>query len=82
MCVWVWVLTLPCHSPLGSVVCAFGVGFFLHPYNAGRGVWLSVIVFRQYPFIPGPGLGCVCLGTGFGFALPIVAEVCGVCVLV
>ena len=31
-----------------------------------------------YPAIPGQGLWCVWWGTGFGFAPPIVAGVCGV----
>ena len=36
--------------------------------------------FRGNPANPGWGLGCVCLGTGFGFAPPTLAGVCGVCV--
>ena len=35
--------------------------------------------FRSNPATPGLGLRCVCLGTGFGFAPPFSAGVCGVC---
>ena len=31
------------------------------------------------PANPGSALGCVCLGTGLGFAPPFLAGVCGVC---
>ena len=48
--------------------------------------WLGIVVrafgfgFRGNPASPGWGLGCVCLGMGFGCAPPIFAGVCGACV--
>ena len=42
-----------------------------------RVLWFGV---PGNPAIPGWGLGCVCLGTGFGFALPVLAGVCSSCV--
>ena len=35
--------------------------------------------FRGNPANPGWGLGWVCFGTGFGFGLPFLARVCGLC---
>ena len=57
------------------------------PQCPGYGHWVSyccvVLVFgfgfRANPANPGWGLGCVCLGTGFGFAPLFLAGVCGVC---
>ena len=51
-------------------------------------VWVRVSAlprhswFRGNPAISGWGLGRVRLGTGFGFAPPILAGVCGACVRV
>ena len=54
----------PCHSWLGCAVwvCVFGLGFRLRPATPGWGV----------------RCGCVCLGSGFGCAPPLLAGVCGV----
>ena len=57
------------------------------PECPGYGHWISCCCvalmfwfgFRGDPAFPRPGLGWVCLGTGFGFAPPFLAGVCGVC---
>ena len=80
---------LPRHSRLGCAVwaCVFGLGLWLRPTFSGWGVGVCVFVcaLRLYPATPGCGLwcGCVCLGSGFVCALPLLAGVFGcVCVLV
>ena len=67
-CVWVWVV--------------LGFGFQLRLATPGRGdgsVCVFVCVLRLYPATPGWGVrcGCVCLGSGFGCAPPLLAEVLG-----
>ena len=64
-----------------------GLGFGLHPTILGWGFGACVVVcaLRLYPAVPGSGVrcGCVCLGSGFGCAPPLLAEVLGcVCVCV
>ena len=58
------------------------------PQCPGYGHWASyccaALVFGSgfcgHPANVGCGLGCLCLGTGFDFAPPILAGVCGMCV--
>ena len=67
-CGWAWVSAAPRHSWLGF-----------------WGVCLFACVLRLYPSTPGWGVrcGCVCLGSRFGCAEPILAGVLGpVCVCV
>ena len=53
-----------CHSWLGCAVCVcvFGLGFLVRPTTPGWAV----------------RCGCVCSGSGFGCAPPLLAGVCGV----
>ena len=88
-CVWARVRAplAPRHSWLGCAVwlCVFGLGFRLRPPTPGWGVGvcLFVCVLCLHPATPGTGArcGCVCLGSGFGCAPPLLAGVCvvGVC---
>ena len=71
------------HSRLGCAawVCAFGLGFQLRPATAGWGFWgvcVLVCVLRLYPATPGWDVrcGCVCFGSGFGCAPPLLAGAC------
>ena len=67
-CAWAWVSSAPRHSWLGC-----------------WGVFLFVGALCLYPATPGWGVrcGCVCLGSGFGCAPPLLAGVLGcVCVCV
>ena len=70
----------PSHSWHGCAVwvCVFGLGFWLRPATPGWGVW-AVCVLRLHPATPGTGArcGCVCLGSGFGCAPPLLAGVLG-----
>ena len=58
-----------------------GLGFGLHPSILGWGFGACVVVcaLRLYPAVPGLGVrcGCVCLGSGFSCAPPLLAEVVG-----
>ena len=68
VCAWDWVSPAPRHSWLGS-----------------WGVCVLVCELRLYPATPGWGVrfGCVCLGSGFGRAPPLLVRVLGfVCVCV
>ena len=66
-CVWARVSAAPRHSWLGCRgVCVFVSALCLCPATAGWGV-------RR---------GCVCLGSGFGRAPPLLAGVLGMCVFV
>ena len=73
----------PRHSWLGCAVwgCVFGLGFRLRPATPGWGVRVCVFVcvLPLYPATPGWGVrcGCVCLGSGFGCAPPLLAGVLG-----
>ena len=66
VCGWVWVPAAPRHSWLGC-----------------RAVCVLLRALCLYPATPGTGArcGCVCLGSGFGCAPPLLAGVCfvGVC---
>ena len=61
-----------------------GYGFCCQPANPGWGVQMCffVCVLCPYPSHSGWSLRCVCSGTGFGFAPPMLAWVSGVCVWV
>ena len=89
VCVCVSAPLVPRHSWLGCAawVCVFGLRFPLRPAALGWGVGVCVCVCppRLYPATPGWGgqCGCVCLGSGFGCAPPLLAGVLGcVCVCV
>ena len=73
-------------------VCVFGLGFRLRPATSGWGVGLCVCScvrsactqpllarVRGDPATPGTGArcGCVCLGSGFGCAPPLLAGLLG-----
>ena len=62
VCSWALVLAAHCHSWLGC-----------------WGVCVLVCALRLYPAIPGSGVwcGCVCSGSGFGCAPPLLAGVLG-----
>ena len=68
VCAWARVSAAPCHSWLGcSGVCVFECALCLYPATPGWGVQCR----------------CVCLGSGFGCALPLLARVLGwMCVCV
>ena len=70
-----------CTPPLLAGVCVLGLGFWLHPATPGWGVGVCVFVcaLRLYPATPGWGMrcGCVCLGSGFACAPPLLAGVSG-----
>ena len=61
-CGWAWVSAAPRHSWLGC-----------------WGVCVFACALRLYPATPGWGVrcGCVCLGSGFGCAPPLLAGVLG-----
>ena len=87
VCACVCAPLVPRHSWLGCAVwvCVLGLGFRLHPATPGWGVGvLCVLVCALclYPATPGWGVrfGHVCLGSGFGWAPPLLAGVVGVCV--
>ena len=81
-----------CTPPLLAGVCGVGVCAWARVSAAPRhsllgcwGVCVFVCPLRLYPAIPGWGVwcGCVCLGSGFGCAPPLLAGVMGwVCVFV
>ena len=81
-----------CTPPLLAGVCDVGVGVWArvppapgHSWLGRWGVCVFVCVLRLYPGTPGWGVrcGCVCLGSGFGCAPPLLAGVLGcVCVCV
>ena len=80
---------VPRHSWLGFAVwaCVNGLGFWRHPATPGWGDGVCVFVcgLRLYPATPGWGVRCrcVCLGSGFGCAPPLLPGVFGfVCVCV
>ena len=76
----------PCTLPLLAGVCGVG-GYAWAPLSsAPRHSWLGcwdmcvlVCALRLYPATPGWGVrcGCVCLGSGFGCAPPVLAEALG-----
>ena len=82
-CAGVRAAPVPRHSWLGCAawVCVFGLGFRLRPATPGWGVGVCVLVCVHplYPATPGWAVrrGCVCLGSGFGCAPPLLAGVLG-----
>ena len=89
VCVCLWARPA-CTLPLLAGMCGVGVCAWARVAAAPRHSWLGcwgVCVFvgapRFYPATPGWGVlcGCVCLGSGFGCAPPLLAAVLGfVCV--
>ena len=83
LCACVCAPLVPRHSWLGCAVwvCVLGLGFWLHPTTPGCSVELCVFVcaLRLYHATPGWGVrcGCVCSGSGFGCAPPLLAGVLG-----
>ena len=82
--------TTECTYLLLAGVCAVGVCAWARVSAAPRHSWLGccgvcvlVCALRLYPATPGWGVrcGCVCLGSGFGCAPPLLAGVLG-CVFV
>ena len=80
-----------CTPPLLAGVCGVGVCASArvsaaprHPWLGCWGVCVLMCVLRLYPAPPGWGVrrGCVCLGSGFGCAPPLLAECWGALVLV
>ena len=76
----------PCTPPLLAGVCGVGVCAWARVSAAPRHSWLGcwgwcvlVCALRLCPATPGSGLGCgcVCLGSGFGCAPPVLAGVLG-----
>ena len=59
-------------------VCVFGLGFGLRPATPGWGVGLYVCSACTQPLLAtGARCGCVCLGSGFRCAPPLLAPVWG-----
>ena len=59
-------------------VCVFGLGFRLRPATPGWGVGLFVCSACTQPLLATDArCGCVCLGSGFGCAPPLLAGVLG-----
>ena len=85
VCVCVLAPLVPRHSWLGCAVWVgvLGLWFPLRPATPGWGVGVCVCVIvcflRLYPATPGWGVrwGCVCLGSGFGCAPPLLAGASG-----
>ena len=76
-----------CTPPLLAGVCGVGVCAWARVSAAPRLSWLGcwgvcvlVCVVLLYPATPGWGVrcGCVCSGSGFGCAPPLLVGVCGV----
>ena len=81
-----WCACSPCTPPLLAGVCGVGMGAWARvsvaPHHSWLGCWhVCVLVFalHLYPATPGWGVhcGCVCLGSGFGCAPPLLAGVLG-----
>ena len=71
-----------CTQPLLARVRGVGVCIWARASAAPRLSWLgcwAVCVLRSHPATPGTGerCGCVCLGSGFGCAPPLLAGVLG-----
>ena len=80
-----------CPQPLLAGVCGVGVCVWApgsaaprHSWYGCSGVCVVVCPLRLYPATPGWGVlcGCVCLGSGFGRAMPLLAGMLGMCVFV
>ena len=85
VCVCLCVLSA-CTPPLLAGVCGVGVCAWARVSAAPRHSWLGcwgvcvlVCALRLHPATPGWGVrcGCVCLGSGFGCAPPLLAGVLG-----
>ena len=81
-----WCGRSVCTPPLLAVVRAVAVSVWARVSAAPRHSWLGcwggcvlVCVLLLYPAFPGWGvrLGCVCLGSGFGCAPPLLAGLLG-----
>ena len=81
-----WCSRSACTPQLLAGVCGVGVCAWARvsaaPHHSWLGCWdVCVLVFalRLYPATPGPGVrrGCVCSGSGFGCAPPLLAGVFG-----
>ena len=84
VCAGVGAPLAPHHSLLGCAprVCVFGLGVSAAPRHSWLGCWaVCVLVWalRLHPATPGWGVqcGCVCLGSGFGCAPPLLAGILG-----
>ena len=83
VCACVRTPLVPHHSWLGCGVwvCVLGLGFRLRPATSGWGVGVCMFVCapRLSPVPPGwvVRCGCVCLGSGFCCAPPLLAGVLG-----
>ena len=80
VCACVCALLAPSHSRHGCAVwvCVFGLGFRLRPATPGWGVGLCVCSACTQPLLAtGARCGCVCLGSGFGCAPPLLAGLLG-----
>ena len=82
-----WFPRSACTAPLLAGLCGVCVCVWARVSAAPRhswpgcwGVCVLVCVLLLYPASPGWGVhcGCVCSGSGFGCALPLLAVVCGV----
>ena len=81
-----WCACSSCTPPLLAGVCGLGVCAWARALTAPRHSWLGcwavcllVCALRLHPATPGVGArcGCVCLGSGFGCAPPLLAGVLG-----
>ena len=81
-----WCGRSPCTPPLLAWVCGVGVCVRAQVSAGPRLSWLGcwgvcvlVCALRLHPSTPGWGVrcGCVCLGSGFGCAPPLLAGVLG-----
>ena len=79
-----WCGRSPCTLPLLAGLCGVGVCVWVRvlaaPHHSWLGCWdVCVLVSAPplYPATPGWGVrrGCVCLGSGFGCASPLLAAV-------
>ena len=83
VCLCLLALLAPRHSGLGCAVwvCVLKLGFRLRSATPGWAVVVCVFVcvLPLYPADPGWGArrGCVCLGSDFGCAPPLLAGVLG-----
>ena len=89
VCVCVQALLVPRLSWLGCAawVCVLGHQLSTAPRHSWlgcSGVGVFSCALRLYPATPGLGVwcGCVCLGSVFGCAPPLLAGLLGVCVFV
>ena len=90
VCFCLWVRSA-CTPPLLAGVCGVGLGAWdrvaaapRHSWLGSWGVYVFVCALRLYPATPGWGVRCwcVCLGSGFRCAPPLLASVLGVFVFV